>query len=717
MRWPRPDVKDMKRTKEKISSWIWRREEKIENLIVFSPFMLPSFRSKFSRKINSLLLAKQIRMLCKKYGMEDCILVTTLPIVSDLVGRLNEARSIYYCVDEFSQWPGMMKDVMQKMERDLIGKVDLILAASDRLYHSKKDSQCPVYLLTHGVDVEHFMKADLIETEVPVDIAYIRKPIIGLSGSFVERTDYDIIKHIALTHSDWSIVLIGRILTRATHISKLKNVFFMGPRPYELLPSYLKAFDVCIIPYIVSDGSIFNSSPVKLKEYLASGKPVVSTPIPEVEKFAGIVEMANDKDEFVESIELVLRENSREKIEIRQRAVREDSWDAKAEEFSGHVERISRVKKINVMHLRSVNGTGGGPEKTILLSGERIDKSRFNAMIVYLKGADDKDFGVTQKAEKFDINYFEIAEKGKFDFSTVRKLKAMIKEHDIDIVHAHGYKSDFYGWVLSKLCDVKLVATTHGWIGNDLKERFYNWIDKKTIRRYDRVISVCEMMRGYLMSAGVYSPRIKTIYNAIDTNDFKNNGSGHDLRSELGIDKNTPVIGVVGRLSREKRIEVLFHMAEKIIKKVGDVKFLIVGDGPMRKSLQRTVNSLQLEDNVIFLGQRQDLKRIYKTMDLLVSISSTEGLPNNVLEALSMEVPVVATNVGGVGEIIRNRINGLLFEPEDSDGIAEGIVRLLSDRQMASCLSQEGRRSVCRDFSFSVRMRRMERVYLDVVER
>ena len=559
MRWPRPDVKDVKRSGEKVLSWIWRKEESYKNLTVFSPWMWPSFRSGFSRRINAALLSRQIKGMCKRHKIKNPVLVTTLPIVADLVGKLGEIKSIYYCVDEFSQWPGMMKEAMGRMEEDLISKVDLILAVSDRLYQAKRNYRCPTYLLSHGVDIEHFMKAGLEETRVPSDIAYIKNPIIGLYGSFDDRTDYEIIEHIALSHSDWSIVLIGKVLTNVWYLKRLKNVFFMGPRPYELLPNYLKAFDACVIPYIVRDGSIFNSSPIKLKEYLASGRPVVSAPVPEVEKFAGIVEMAKDKDGFVKAIELTLEKDSREKAEMRRQAVKGQGWDAKVEEFSGYLGNLvgchsgnlrgCQGRKVNVMHLRSVNGTGGGPEKTILLSGERIDKARFNTTIVYLKGADDKAFGVTEKARRFDIDYFEIAEKRKFDFNTVRKLKAMVEEHNIDIVHSHGYKSNFYGWVLSKMSGVKLVATTHGWIGNDLKERFYNWVDRKTIRRCDRVIRVCEMMRSYLMSAGVYSPRIKTIYNAVDTDDFKNNGSGYDLRRELGIDKNTRVFGVVGRLS------------------------------------------------------------------------------------------------------------------------------------------------------------------------
>ena len=236
MRWPRPDTRDIKRAREKFLSWIWRKEENYGNLTVFSPFMWLSFRSRFSRKINATLLSRQIKGMCKRHKINNPVLVTTLPIAADLFGKLGEVKSIYYCVDEFSQWPGMMKDVMREMEDDLIKKVDLILAASDKLYHDKKGAKCPDYLFPHGVDIEHFTMAASGKTKVPQDIADIKRPIIGLYGSFDERTDFDVITHISATHPDWSIVLIRSMVTRILHLSKLHNVFIRGQRAYELLP-------------------------------------------------------------------------------------------------------------------------------------------------------------------------------------------------------------------------------------------------------------------------------------------------------------------------------------------------------------------------------------------------------------------------------------------------------------------------------------------------
>ena len=535
-------------------------------------------------------------------------------------------------------------------------------------------------------------------------------------------------------HQDWSIVLIGKVLTKLEGFDTFGNIFFLGPRPYQLLPNYLKAFDVCIIPYMTSDGSIFKSSPVKLKEYLAAGKPIVSTPIPEVEKFNKVVKMANSKDEFVKSIESLLKENGREKIQTRQEVVKKDDWNVKAEEFSKHIEamlepggnptpfsssqkgRDVRSKKITIMHLSSVKGAGGGPDKTILLSAKKIDRERFNPVIVYLKGKNDSNFSIEQKAKEKNLTFYAISEKRKIDWQAFHTLKNLLAEHRVDILHCHGYKADCLGLFLSRGHKMKLVTTTHGWFSNDLKEKFYNWLDKKTLKHYDRVITVCDKMRHYLLNMGIPSHKLITIHNAVDTDDFKNTGSLEDLRPELNLDKNTSIIGIIGRLSKEKRIEILFPIAKKVILKAGNVQFLIVGDGPLKERLKLKTRNLNLEENILFLGQRNDIKRVYKTIDLLVSLSSTEGLSNVILEAQSCEVPVVATKVGGNSEIIKDRTNGLLFPPEDINGIANGIISLLSNREMALKFTQEGRKLMCKKFSFDERMKKIEKEYLEVMK-
>jgi len=262
---------------------------------------------------------------------------------------------------------------------------------------------------------------------------------------------------------------------------------------------------------------------------------------------------------------------------------------------------------------------------------------------------------------------------------------------------------------------MKLVTTTHGWIGNDIKERFYNWLDKKSLKCFDKVITVSDVGNRYLRKSGIPSDKLVTIHNAIDLEDFKKTDEIQDVRKKLDLDDKVPVIGYIGRLSREKDLNALLFVIKKVISKIKEAVFLIVGGGPERDNLTTLSKELQINSNTFFLGHRDDIKKIYKSLDVFVSTSLTEGLPNTMLEAQAMEVPVIATDVGGVGEIIDNGVNGLLYRPRDIDGIADGIYTLLTDSNISAKFAREGRRIICEKFSFDERMKKIEKVYLEVM--
>lgn len=371
-------------------------------------------------------------------------------------------------------------------------------------------------------------------------------------------------------------------------------------------------------------------------------------------------------------------------------------------------------KKIRIMHLSTAGRAVGGPDKTILLSAEKIDRDLFEPTIVYMMNIYDDASIIEQRAKNKNLISYIITERSKVDWQAIRKLKNLLEEHRVDILHSHGYKADCLGLLLSKLYKVKLITTTHGWASSNPKMRFYYWIDKIVIRYYDKVIAVSEAMRRELLAIGISPQKLVAIHNAIDTEDFKKSGSS-DIRRQLNLNEQTPLVGTISRLSKEKNLETLLFAAKEVISKEKEVRFLIVGEGPERINLESLANKLKIKDNIILLGHREDIKKIYETINLLVSTSATEGLPNTILEALSMGVPVVATKVGGVGEIIKDGVNGLLFQPGDVVGIAGGIMRILSDSVLASNFTQKGRELICNNFLFDARMKKIERLYLEVM--
>lgn len=376
------------------------------------------------------------------------------------------------------------------------------------------------------------------------------------------------------------------------------------------------------------------------------------------------------------------------------------------------------MRKINLMELRSTYGTGGGPEKTILLSAQKHDPERFNVLLVYLKGERDADFEISQRAKSMGLELIEIPEKGKFDFRSLKRILQLIEEHQIDILHGHDYKSDFFGCLISMINRrLKLIATTHGWIDIGIKQRFYNWLDLQALRHYHQVIAVSQETRNRLVRMGVVEERIIVVHNGIDIEEWRPEKGIGLIRKEFLIPADAPVVGVIGRLSKEKNLITLLDAASKVIKELPKAVFLIVGQGPEEENLKEYTRQLKIEASVIFSGHRSDLKNIYSTIDLLANTSKTEGICNSILEAQAMAKPVVGTDVGGNSEIIQDKLNGLLFAYQDLSGITQGMINLLKDKELSVKMGQAGRRIICERFSFDERLRRVENIYLNLMKK
>lgn len=329
MRLPHFGFYDFLRVCNKLISW-FKKERKVEdNMIAYSPFMTPFSNIKFFRKLNNRLLIRGIRRQCQRHSLDLPVLITTVPNIADIVGHLGEKRCIYYCVDDFTTWPGLLKREMLDMEKKLLEKVDLILTSSKVLYKEKRTKRCSTYYFPHGVDVKHFEKSGQLTTMVHNRIKNVKRPIVGYFGLLDERIDLNLIEYILKAKTEYSIAIVGPVALNIGKLKKFKNIFFFGSVRYEVLPNYIKAFDVCILPYRLSQ-STKSINPLKLKEYLATGKPVVSVMLPEVEEYKDIVAIADNYPDFVKGIELAIENNSNEWIIRRQDRISSESWEEKA---------------------------------------------------------------------------------------------------------------------------------------------------------------------------------------------------------------------------------------------------------------------------------------------------------------------------------------------------------------------------------------------------
>lgn len=339
LRRPSVSASDASRILNKIKGFFRGLDRENENLYIFTPLVLPLPASAMARRFNSWLLKVYLKHWMGKLGMKDIQLWTFMPTMVELAGRLGEKKLIYYCVDEWSEFSFIDKASIIDMEKRLIEKSDLVITTAEKLYQDKKRYNANTHLIRHGVDFDLFASALDPKTEEPEDIRDLPHPRIGFYGLIHEWIDLKTVEAIARAHPEWSIVLIGKVSTDADFLKEYTNVHFLGQRPYRSLAGYCKAFDVGIIPFVVNALTV-NVNPIKLREYLAAGLPVVSTRLPEIEPYGEVVHLAATESEFIEGIEKALQETGPDWVARRQKAVAGETWQARVEEISRLVEEI-----------------------------------------------------------------------------------------------------------------------------------------------------------------------------------------------------------------------------------------------------------------------------------------------------------------------------------------------------------------------------------------
>jgi glycosyltransferase involved in cell wall biosynthesis len=321
----------------------------VENdLWVMTPLALPLPHMPAARAFNQRVLRATIRGLRLRLGIKQFQLWTFLPTTGDYVGTLGEDVSIYYCVDEWSMFRYLDKEQTVKLERGLLEKVDAVFAINGALADAKRVHNPNTFISPHGVDHALFSKALDDVTTVPPDLDVLPRPRIGFYGTLRDWVDFELIAHVARVRPDWHLVLIGQQLDDVSAVRGFPNVHLLGQRPHAELPAYCKGFDVGMIPYRIDERMTF-VNPLKLREYLSAGLPVVSTPVPEVTRFPGLARVASTPDAFVAAIEQALRETSAEDRAKRSRAMQAETWAARVANVAKTIEAMgqnpSRIKR------------------------------------------------------------------------------------------------------------------------------------------------------------------------------------------------------------------------------------------------------------------------------------------------------------------------------------------------------------------------------------
>jgi len=340
MRSPQISIYDIKRCFEVAAGWCSKAPETERcqlhpNLTVTSPVMIPYNQFTLIRRFNRSSVKRSVGSLIEKRGMKKPLVITTFPCTCDYVGTLGESLHVYYCVDDFVNWPDVDLELIRSMEDLLIDRSGLVLASAEALCDAKQRGGKRPLLLPHGVDFEHF-NAACGKTERPVELKGIPQPIIGFFGAISAWVDLDLLVELATLRPQWSFVLIGPVDTDASVLQGVPNIHLPGKVPYARLPEYAACFDVGIIPFQVNDLTK-SVNPLKLFEYLALGLPVVSSFMPEVAKYRDLIAIAGNRSEFLACLDEALAGNTAQLRQKRIDAARSNSWRAVAERFSAMV--------------------------------------------------------------------------------------------------------------------------------------------------------------------------------------------------------------------------------------------------------------------------------------------------------------------------------------------------------------------------------------------
>lgn len=374
-------------------------------------------------------------------------------------------------------------------------------------------------------------------------------------------------------------------------------------------------------------------------------------------------------------------------------------------------------KQPMVLHTRVITGAGGGPDKTILNSPRFLRELGYHSVCVFLRPPGDPAFQVIrERAISAEAEIEEVDDCGALDWRVLPRLLEICRRLNVEIWHAHDYKTNLLGLILRRFHPMRLVTTAHGWVEYTPRTRLYYLCDRWSMPRYERVICVSPDILEQCGRYGVRTDQSRLIDNAIDTDQFRRTTTVDDAKRRLGWPTGRLLLGGVGRLSEEKAFDDLIRVLDDVVKSGLDAGLVIVGEGRERPALERLIQELHLSDRVRMLGFQSDLRPVYEAMDLFVLSSRREGLPNVVLEAMSLETPVVSTRVAGVPRLIEHGQNGLLVEIGDRRALGDAIQTALHNKSLRRRLASAGRKTIEDKFSFAVRMKKVASVYDELLK-
>lgn len=367
------------------------------------------------------------------------------------------------------------------------------------------------------------------------------------------------------------------------------------------------------------------------------------------------------------------------------------------------------------MHIISSTGLFGA-ERVVIELLSAFTHEDIDAFLGILENRSNAHLIIAEEAMKYITNVNIFPCNGKMDIKTILSLRKFIEINKIDVIHSHGYKANFYGVMALVSKEIPHVATCHNWLSTNHKMKLYEWIDKKMLNKFDKIVAVSDDVERKILRSGVNRDKVLKIKNGINTEKYSEQNARSSIRAEFGIKDQSILIGSIGRLDRNKGLDYLIKAAKKLITEFNNLLFMIVGDGSSKQELLDEVDELGMRERIIFTGFRNDIPSILSAIDIFVLPSLMEGLPMVLLEAMASEKPIVATRVGDIPLVLKNNESGILINQRDEDELAAAIRFLVENKSYSRFIAEKGLERVRNEYSSKQMARRYREVYNDVLQ-
>ena len=357
-----------------------------------------------------------------------------------------------------------------------------------------------------------------------------------------------------------------------------------------------------------------------------------------------------------------------------------------------------------ILHTESSTGWGGQENRTL---NESIGLKRLGAHVIILCQPGSM---LEKKASAEGIEVKTCVMKKSYDVRAVKYILDVIRNEKVDIINTHSGRDGLLGGIAGRLSRRKPVIVRTRHLALPITSKF----SYKILPH--RIITVSEYVRNYLIRQGISPEKVIAVPTGVDIKKFDPEKINGNLKKELGLKSDAPLIGTVAILRLKKGHHILLDAIPAVLEKIPDASFVFAGDGPQKQNILNKIQNMRLTGSVFLLGLRKDIPEILKSIDIFVLPTLQEALGTSFVEAMAMGKPVIGTDVGGVSEVIKNGVNGYLVEPDNPLALANAIIGALQDNEKLNIMGIEGRKIVEQNYTVKKMCEKMHGIYTSLLK-